>query len=92
MKELDELTEVEKSVLIVSSIKLNHSLKCHQPKQVILKGIINMNPKIRNKAFKSLVSNGFLVIHPTGRSTTYELTQKGLVAVDKLIKDNFNNL
>ena len=92
MKELEDLTPAEKSILIMAYYTLDRSLSNHQPKQRFLKKIINMNPKVKKKAFNSLVSNGFLRKHPTGRSTTYELTKKGLKAADKHIRDNFNNL
>ena len=92
MKELKDLTPAEKAVLIVAYYTLDRSLSSHQPKQRFLKKIIEMNPKVKKKAFNSLVSNGFLRKHPTGRNTTYELTQKGLKAADQHIRENFNNL
>ena len=92
MKELKDLTDAEKSVLIVSYFKLDKSLSCHQPKQKIFKGITNIKPNLRNRAFKSLVSNGFLREHPTKGNTTYNLPLKGLKAANQHIRDNFNNL
>ena len=92
MKELEDLTFAEKSVLARSYLTLDRSLHCHQPKLKILKKVVNMNPRLKKKAFDKLVSNGFLRKHPAGRSTTYELTKKGLKAADKHIRDNFNNL
>jgi predicted transcriptional regulator len=91
MKELEDLTPAEKSILVIAYQTLNKSLSAHQPKQRILKKIINMNPKIKKKAFNSLVSNGFLRKHPTGRNVTYELTPKGLKAANQHIRENFNN-
>ena len=92
MKELEDLTPAEISILVIAYNVLNHSLHDHRPKQMILKKIVNMNPQLKKKAFNSLISNGFLRKHPTGRNTTYELTKKGLKAADKHIRENFNNL
>jgi len=92
MKELEDLTNAELSVLTISYLTLDKSLRCHQPKERILKKVVNMDPKVKKKAFDKLVSNWFLRKNPTGRSTTYELTRKGLKAADKHIRDNFNNL
>lgn len=92
MKELEDLTDVERSVLTMSYLTLNKSSHCHQPKERILNKIVNINPKLKKKAFDKLVSNGFLRKHPTRRNTTYELTKKGLKAAYKHIGDNFNNL
>ena len=92
MKELEDLTDAEKSVLMRSYLTLEQSLKCHRPKLKILKKIVKMDPKLKKKAFDKLVSNEFLRKHPTRRSTTYELTKKGLKAANKHIRDNFNNL
>ena len=92
MKELEDLTDAERSVLMMSYLTLGKSLHCHQPKESILNRIIKMDPKLKKKAFNKLITNGFLRKQPTGRSTTYELTRKGLKAADKHIRDNFNNL
>ena len=92
MKELEDLTPSEKSVLTTAYHRLDSGLSSHQTKQKILKKVVNMNPRVKKKAFDKLVSNGFLRKHPAGRSTTYELTRKGLKAADKHIRENFNNL
>ncbi|MHA1195764.1 MAG: hypothetical protein ACTSRH_04420 [Promethearchaeota archaeon] len=88
MKELEDLTDVEKAVLVVACKKLNGSTNCHQTRQRILKGVQNVRPRLKNKAFQSLVSNGFLREHPTKGSTTYNLTQKGLISAYKLLNDD----
>ena len=59
---------------------LDYSLSAHVPKKAITNKIKGMHPKYLRKAFNSLVSNGFIVEHPAKRSTTYELSKKGLKA------------
>lgn len=92
LKELEDLTDAEKSILVISYSTLNKSINCHQPKQRIFKKVINMKHRVKNKAFDSLVSNGFLREHPTSRNTTYQLTLKGLKAADRHIRENFNQI
>lgn len=92
MLELGDLNNIQKTVLMTSYNVLNQSLSNHQTKQKILKSIVSNNPKLSKltkKAFDKLVSNGFLSKHPTGKSTTYNLTLKGLKAGNKLLNDNF---
>ena len=54
--------------------------------KAITNKIKNMKPQYMKKAFKLLVSNGFLVKHPARRSTTYGLTPKGLKAGNEIYK------
>lgn len=91
-KELEDLTDAEKSVLLMSYTTLNKSIGCHQPKQRVFKKIVNMKHRVKDKAFKTLISNQFLRKHPTGRNTTYQLTPKGKAAAEKHIKENFNEI
>ena len=70
MKELEELTEAEEVVLFMACQILDYSLIARVPKQRITKKVRNMPPKYLKKAFKSLVSNGFLRLHPSGRNPT----------------------
>ena len=46
MKNFEDLTKDEKSVLVMAYFTLNKSLHSHQPREKILKKIIDMNPKI----------------------------------------------
>lgn len=80
MKEIDDLTEAEEVVLFMACQVLNYSLSAHVPKKAITNKIKDLDPKYLRKSFKSLVSNYFLVEHPTSRSTTYGLTKKGIEA------------
>ena len=89
---LEDLTPPEKSVLATAYHILHRSLSSHQTMQRILKKVVDINPKLKKKAFNELVSNMFLRKHPTKKSTTYELTRKGLKAADKHIREDSNNL
>ena len=80
MKELDDLIEAEEVVLFMSCQVLNYSLTARVPKKRITNKIRDMRPKYLKNAFKSLVSNGFLILHPSGRNPTYQLTRKGMKA------------
>lgn len=80
MKELDDLIEAEEIVLFMACQVLNYSLTARVPKKRITNKIRNMPPKYLKNAFKSLVSNGFLRLHPSGRNPTYQLTRKGMKA------------
>lgn len=92
MLELQDLNNIQKTVLMTAYNVLNQSISSHQTKQKILKSIVTNNPKLSKltkKAFDKLVSNEFLKKHPTRKSTTYNLTAKGLKAGNEMLKQNF---
>lgn len=89
MKELDDLNEAEEVVLFIACQVLNYSLSAHVPKKAITNKIKNMHPKYLKKAFKSLISNGFLRLHPSGRNPTYQLTRKGMKAGNIIFRRKF---
>ena len=89
MKELDDLNEAEEVVLFIACQVLDYSLSAHVPKKAITNKIRNMPPKYLRRAFKSLISNGFLVEHPTGGNITYELSPKGLKAGNIIFQRKF---
>ncbi|MFW9972969.1 MAG: hypothetical protein ACFFDF_22480 [Candidatus Odinarchaeota archaeon] len=92
MKEVDDLIEQEEIVLFIACQVLDYSLSAHVPKKAITNKIKDMNPKYLRKAFNSLISNGFLVEHPTRRNITYGLTPKGLRAGTIIYHRKFGNL
>lgn len=87
MKELKDLTETEKAVLLVCCNANNFSLGSHIPIEAIKKGV---KKEIRSKyvkiSIKKLVSNGFIIKHPTRGKITYQLSRKGLKSGYKLKK------
>jgi len=87
MKELEKLTETEKSVLLACYDANNFSLSSHVPKEAIMRRLRNLNPKYRKKAFNVLLSSGFILKKPTGKKITYGLTKKGLTAGNRLKED-----
>lgn len=89
MKELNDLNESEEVVLFMACQVLNYSLTARVPKKRITNKIRDMHPKYLRKAFKSLVSNGFLVERPSGRNVTYGLTPKGLKAGTIIFRRKF---
>ncbi len=88
MKELKDLNNVQKSVLMGFGYMNKFSLGAHNPKEPVIKKLNRkMNPKHVKKAFQFILSNGFIKKHPTCRKTTYELTEKGLKACNELKKE-----
>jgi len=87
MKELEDLTETEKTVLFVCCDANNFSLGSHIPIEAITKRV---KKEIRSKyikiSIKKLISNGFIIKHPTRGKMTYQLSKMGLKAGYKLKK------
>lgn len=80
MKELEELNTFEKTVLIACCKANGYSLSSHVPLGYIRKKIAKNHQKYFKKAFKTLVSSGFVIQHPASRNVTYALSPDGLKA------------
>lgn len=87
MKELEELTDIEKAVLLACCNANKFSLSSHVPKEAIMRGLRNLPPKYRKKGFNVLLTNGFIIKKPTGGQKTYRLSTKGLKAGNRLKED-----
>ena len=84
MKELEDLTDVQKTVLVAFCDANKWSLSSHIPKEAIKGKVKKLNPKRVKKAISVLVSNGFIMKHPTKHKITYQLSQKGLKGGNQL--------
>jgi len=89
MKDLKDLNRYQKIILSACCRANKYSLGSHRSIEIIRKKIKPEYHKYLKKAIKTLVSNGFLIQHPTGRKTTYELSPKGLNACN-LINNDLN--
>ncbi len=82
MKVFEQLTKVEKSILLIWGNYLNFSTKAHYPLERVKKKIKVTLPIIPDKDVKrvirSLITSGFICRHKTGGNKTYELTPYGL--------------
>lgn len=82
MKTFEELNPYEKSVLLIWGKQLDYCTTAHHPIQKIKKKIHNVLPKLKDKDIrrinKILLASGFILKHPTGRKTTYNLSREGL--------------
>ena len=78
MKELEDLTETEKVVLLVCCNVNNFSLGSHIPIEAIKIGV---KKEIRSKyvkiSIKKLISNGFIIKHPTRGKQHTNLVKRG---------------
>ena len=88
MKDLEALNTFIKTVLIACCKANDYSLSSHVPIGFIRKKIAKNQQKYFKKAFKTLVSSGFIIQHPTGRNVTYALSPDGLKA-GKLLQKEF---
>jgi len=88
MKELEDLTEIEKAVLLACCDANNFSLGSHVPIEAIKRRIGGIEGKNKakyiNNVITKLLSNGFIIKKPTKNQTTYQLSKKGLEACNKL--------
>lgn len=81
MKELEDLTEAERVVLLACCDANRFSLNSHVQLATITKRIKGLPGNYIKKVIKLLLSNGFIRLHPVGRSKkTYQLNRKGLNA------------
>ena len=85
MKELEDLTELERLVLLACCDANRFSLSSHVQLEKITKRIVGVESKYIKKAIKLLLSNGFIRLDPVGRSRkTYQINKKGLVAATQI--------
>lgn len=85
MKELEDLTETEKAVLLACCDANNFSLGSHVPIEAIAKRVQDyVSGKFFKKAIRVLLSNGFIIKHPTRGKITYSLSRDGRDAGYKL--------
>ena len=92
MKTFEELTDLEKSVLLIWGNELNFSTRSHYPIErinrridAIIDGILT---KDRKRIIKTLINSGFIVRHPTGGSKTYNLSPYGLRCCNIIKREN----
>jgi len=81
LDEYNNLTNLEKLILYYCGKANNFSEHSHIPKEFFInkvKKIENIKERIINRAFKQLISQGFILKHPTRGGETYNLTPKGL--------------
>lgn len=92
MKTFEELSTLEKSVLLIWGNELDFSTRTHHQREKIYKRIDANLPEITHKdkirINKTLINSGFIVRHPTGRSTTYKLSPHGLRCCNILKREN----
>jgi len=92
MKDFEELTDLEKSVLLIWGNELDFSTTNHRQREKINKRIDAILPDIKHKdkirINKTLINSGFIVRHPTRRSKTYELSHYGLKCCNILKREN----
>ncbi len=87
MKKLEALNTFEKTVLNACCNANNYSLSSHVPKGFIRKKMAKNQQKYFNRAFKTLISSGFIIQRPTSRNVTYALSPNGLKAGNLLKKE-----
>jgi len=82
LKTFEELTNLEKSVLLIWGKELNFNTKIHHQIEKITKRLDAILPEIihkdKKRINKMLINSGFIVRHSTGRSKTYQLSPYGL--------------
>jgi DNA-binding MarR family transcriptional regulator len=84
MKELNDLTAIEREILITFCDVNNYSLKSHKPLEAVVRRLRYLNPKTVKKVIKILLTSGFIMRHPTKHRVTYQLTKKGLKAGNQI--------
>jgi hypothetical protein len=82
MKTFEELTNLERSILLIWGKSLDFSTTAHYPDQRIKRKLTSSLPEVRtkdiNRASKTLITSGFILEKPTRRNTTYSLSIEGL--------------
>ena len=84
MKELKDLTTIEQEVLLTFCDANNFSLGSHVPLEAVARRLRNLSSKLTKKTIKTLLSNGFIMKHPTRHNITYQLSKKGLQAGNQI--------
>jgi len=90
MKELKDLITIEKEVLLTFCDANNYSLHSHVPIEAVTRRLRNLSSKLTKKAIKTLLTNGFIMKHPTRHKITYQLTKKGLHSGNQVKSDMLN--
>jgi len=92
MKTCEQLTDLEKSVLLIWGKELDYSTTAHYPDNRIWKKIKNTLPGIRDKDLrrinKTLKTSGFILKQPTGGETTFKLSPEGLKCCNIIRDEN----
>lgn len=75
---VQDLTEIQKSALLSLANACKWSLSAHVPIEAITRGVqSNLRGEIK-KALKQLQHMNYCYQHPTGKSTTWNITIDGL--------------
>ncbi len=81
MKEFEELLPRERAVLLIWGKELDYSLSKHISIKKINQKIKSVHNEIRDNDIrrinKMLIASNFVIKHPAGRNTTYELSPEG---------------
>ncbi len=80
MKECEDLNSSEIAVLTICCDVCDNSPHCHVSREKITKKVQLRKPI---KILKKLISNGFIVKHPTSGSMTYAITKKGIDCINR---------
>ena len=83
------VSEYERLVLVSICKAVNISKSGHVPKQYFMKKFQNdkRTKKEAEKAFRSLIARGYIVLHPTRGEMTYHLTDAGLNVCREILKE-----
>jgi len=83
LAETESLTELQKAILVSLCKATGGSKKAHLPEAYFLN-----KPQFRTsqakRAFKELISLGYIKKHPTRGETTYELTEESFIICKEL--------
>ena len=86
LKSFEDLDPDEKIVLAVICKTNNLSLKAHTPPEKILRRVRIKGRRYAKKALHILITNGFVIEHPTRGGVTLQLSKKGQIACKKLLE------
>jgi hypothetical protein len=75
----ESLSPLEEATLRALAEKCNYSIHAHVQIETALRGLPSHLKGDAKKALDKLRRKGYCQAHPTGRSTTYQLTELGLV-------------
>ncbi|MFX1457714.1 MAG: hypothetical protein ACFFDB_20290 [Promethearchaeota archaeon] len=92
MKELEDLTTFEKTVLLACGKANDFTLKAHNSEGFIRKKIDKKNRQYVKPALKKLVRKGFIIKRPGSKELSYYLSPIGLKACNLLKKELENSI
>lgn len=78
MKEFEDLTQIERRILVRFCQANNYSLSSHVPIQAVNLIVKGVHPKHIKRVVKMLISSGFVLKHPTRNQMTYKISIDGL--------------